>query len=270
MNLKFRIFAAAFFVISMSCAMSHAASAEQAIASTDTPFYKELDDVASKTPGLAVGLRLTERIKSDGKLFFIALDWLKNNSIAQSQVQKFNSFYFLIYSDLLLQAGQYYKNKGDEATFNELTKSSLMNLLFFEMLLSSDITRCEDKSVSSIKPILLGFRFKGLQPYFGLVAKPQMQGIWRSAKVLDDKYAERIPNKEVCSSGAAVSVDMLKQPGTKTIEVADPKQFGGKSRKIIPPEGYAYQPTYIDNATWNAQRHSINDQVIQAWAERFP
>lgn len=167
----------------------------------ETIFYTELSDHALETPGTEVGTILERRVAQDDTMFPVALKWLRENSLEQPDVRKFNSFYLLMYSDLLRRAALSHQKRGDQANFQELEKASIASLLFFDMLMAVDMARCENKSASSVRPELLDFRYKSHEPHYGLIETFEMWRFRRTAGELDAKYAQRPPNSELCPGG---------------------------------------------------------------------
>jgi len=202
-------------------------------------FSNRLDELAEETPGTPVGDFLQEHVGEDATLFSIGLNWLRENSLEQGNPQKFNSLYMLMYSDMLRQAAQSYKKRGDDATFQELEKASIASLLFSDMLITVDLARCVNKSAAGLRKELLEFRYKAHEPNMPLVTTFEMWKYRRTAAELETRFAARLPNAELCSGH-------------------------------LPPKKDARAPEFIEAAAWDAGREKSREAVKESWKKRFP
>jgi hypothetical protein len=237
------------------------------------PLYQQFDNSALTGGAAGVLPQLDRQLKEDPRSLAVIAGWLKDNSVAffalKKNISGFDSIYWAKYFDILMPAIAAEKKAGATSEYQSLSQTALLALYGYEVLVLADASRCDDVSVAGPIQETLGFRIKAIQDVYSFTSKEDMQQFWNLLIKVEEHSGRRPPNKVVCSSGAAKMADMLRQPGVRTQEHADPNYIGGKTTEVIPPPGYIYQPKYIDDNTWSIKRKEIRDKMPVVWRQRY-
>ena len=234
----------------------------------DKVFYAELDDMAGKQTAAAVSAYITERTRKEPRLTAAALDWARDNSIGQSDPQRLNAFYFMLYSDLAYLAAQAFKLQGMASTYQDLSKTAFASLLTFDLLTATDALRCEDKTARELRAPLVKPRYIMLDYVFDLMSYGDMQILFSAVLRSENAMDNRAPNRELCAGGSEGKLAMLEHPGTRQEKVEIPDQPGTMRTILIPPEGHHYEPKLVTQTEWLAAREKMQNAVRDSWYQR--
>ena len=241
----------------------------------DDSVYKKLDGLAPQ--GFAVVSDEVEDLlarQNNQKTNAAILEWLRDNTlyhhILKKDQQTFDTLYFAMYSDLLYKLARSYRAANHEKEYMALSKSALMPLYVFNALAVMDAKRCKDKSVMGPVMQMMRFRYDALKDVITSMKQEEVAEIyWRIAHKVEDQLKDRPPNKAICSSGMAKTVDLLNQSGVEKRVIEDPSYIGGKKTELIAPEGYEYQPKYIDKKEWASLRNETHASQRLGWEKHY-
>jgi hypothetical protein len=240
----------------------------------DNPLYHHLDDLELAKGAAATLKEIDTTLKADPRSIGTILVWSTDNTLGRDQMGKpiktFNSLYFAVVSDLLRSAASHFKAQNNLKDYLSASRNALLALYIYEALAAADAARCQDISVNGPMQKTFGLRERGLAYTNDFILQDVQQKLWSMALSEEDHFKDRPPNKEICSSGAAKMADLLKQPGIKQNTINDTSYFGGTRTEVTAPEGYEYQPQYIDDKAWQAKREDARTKILQSWIHQSP
>lgn len=234
------------------------------------PFYSEIDVVAEDNkPARDVIAFIELKVQDKPERINAAALWLRDNSVGQRDITKVNSLYFLTYSDFTLQLAQaYHKAKINDAWVSML-KTSIMALYIYEMMASMDAMRCADPTVlSAMREDTLIPRYGKFKESYEILSKSDFDFFESEAYLAEKKFEKRRPNEFICSLGAAKLADMLRQEGVQTFRAPNPAS-GRESMRVIPPQGYVFLPSFVDDTQWAKRREGMKKQLQKIWDDRY-
>lgn len=234
----------------------------------DKAFYAELDDMAAKQTAAAVSAYISERTRKEPRLMAAALDWARDNSVGQSNQQRLNGFYFMLYSDLAYLAAQAFKLQGMDSTYKDLSKTAFASLLTFDLLTATDALRCTDKTARELRAPLVKPRYIMLDYVFDLMTYEEMQKLFMAILRSESALGNRAPNRELCAGGSEGKLAMMNHPGTRQEKVEIPEQPGTMRTILVPPEDYHYEPGLISQIEWLGAREKMQHAVRDSWYQR--
>lgn len=234
------------------------------------PFYSEIDVAAADNkPARDVVAFIELKVQDKPERINAAALWLRDNSIGQRDITKVNSIYFLTYSDFTLQlAGAYERAKINDAWLDML-KSSVMALYIYEMMASMDAIRCADPTaLSAMREDTLIPRYGKFKAAYEVLSKSDFDFFESQADIADKKFERRRPNEFICSLGAAKLADMLRQEGVQTFRAPNPAS-GRESMRVIPPPGYTFTPSFVNDTEWIKRRAGMKKRLQKMWDHRY-
>lgn len=234
----------------------------------DKQFYAELDTMAATKTAAAVSAYITERTRKEPRLMAVALDWARDNSAGQEDLQKINGFYFMLYSDLAYLAAQAFKIQGLHDNYVDLSKTAFASLLTFDLLTATDALRCVDRTTREVRAPLVAPRYIMLDYVFDLMTYEEMQKLFMAILRSESSMGSRGPNRELCASGSEGKLHMLSHPGTRQEKVEMPDQPGTMRTILVPAEDYHYEPEYITQDEWLGARETMQNAVRDSWFQR--
>ncbi len=238
------------------------------ISAEDRLFYKLLDEKAADGTAAEVGELVLKNINENPRRLAVALDWARDNSVRQKNPAKLNSLYFMLYADLEYFAAQAFLEQKMTAQFLDMSKTALAALMTFEVLLATDIARCQDSSARSILIPLMAPRMEALHYAYGLFDEQQMQTMAVSILSGVSGMWNRAPNKEICASGRESVIKALEQ-GATTAQVSRGRKILGNQTVLIPPKDFTVEPKFIDHNTWMEKSGEIYKNIGHSWAQRY-
>lgn len=238
------------------------------ISAEDRLFYKLLDEKSVDGTAAEVGELVLKNINENPRRLAVALDWARDNSVRQKDPARLNSLYFMLYADLEYFAAQAFLEQKMTAQFLDMSKTALAALMTFEVLLATDIARCEDQSARSILIPLMAPRMEALHYAYGLFDPQEMQTM--SVSILSGVSGmwNRAPNKEICASGRESVIKALEEGGT-TAKAPKRKGDMGEKTILIPPKDFAVEPKFIDHNAWMEKSAETYKNIGQSWAKRY-
>lgn len=247
--------------------VEHGSSPYQ-ISAEDRLFYQLLDEKAAEGNAAAVGELVLKNINENPRRLAVALDWARDHSVFQKDPKKINSLYFMLYSDLEYFAAQAFLEQKMTAQFIDMSKTALAALSTAEVLLATDIARCQDQSARSILIPLMAPRMQALNYAYGLFDEQQMQSM--SVMVMSGVASmwNRAPNKEVCASGRESVIKALEQ-GARTAKAPQGNNILGDQTVLIPPKDFSVEPKFIDHNTWMEKTAEIYKNISASWSQRY-
>jgi hypothetical protein len=234
------------------------------------PFYSEIDVMAeNNTPARDVVAFIELKVQDKPERINAATLWLRDNSIGQRDITKVNSIYFLTYSDLTLQLARAYKGAKIIDAWRDMLKSSTMALYIYEIMASMDAMRCADPTVlSAMREDTLIPRYGNIKDAYTVLLKADFDFMETQAYIAEKKFERRRPNEFICSLGAAKLADMLRQEGVQTFKAPNPAS-GRDSTRVIPPRGYTFTPSFVDDTEWAKRREGMKKRIQKLWDDRY-
>ena len=194
-----------------------------------------------------IKLRIDEALKKDPRLVPAALNWVRSYAETRDN-EKFNSLFFMIYSDLNRLSLRTVK-QGTPQYKNFLT-GALQTLLALEVMLTSDFARCRSMVDPSTAGLLIAPRYEALNFSYSLLNQKEMTRIWDYALRADAAMAGRAPNKEVCSGGVNIGLAVIQ----------------GAPAEVIPKP---VEAKFVDDDDWHKERTKIRAELRQYWEKRY-
>lgn len=225
------------------------------------PFYAEILEAAKTKDALEMVHFLDTKMGEDRQRIHPISIWLRDNSVRQRDISKVNSLYFLSYSDILFVMAYGYKKAGHDKEFHGLAGEALQSLYVFETLAMADALRCEDTSaLFAVDKNTLMERIKDplIKETYLNSTKEAIEKLVTVGLSVENYFASRPHNRNICSMGAAKMADLLKQQGVQTKDIADPSYVGGHKTEVIAPSGYKYEPKYISDEEWDKKRTGLS------------
>lgn len=233
------------------------------------PFYNEVVEAAKTKNARDLIEFLDIKIQDKPERIHPASLWLRSNTVAQRDIKKANALYFLSYSDIMLQLALAHKKANDSISYIAMTKTAVLLLYIFEMMASVDAMRCADPSVlPAVQSNMVAPRLAKISYAFEMLPKSDFEFFANEAITADKKFDLRKPNDYICGLGGAKLADMLRQQGVVTLEAKNPAT-GRTSMRVIPPQGYEYEPVYISDTEWMKRRPIVQDRIRSMWQLRF-
>ena len=234
------------------------------------PFYSEIDVVAEDNkPARDVVAFIELKVQDKPDRINAASLWLRDNSIGQRDITKVDSIYFLTYSDLTLQLARAYESAKITDAWQDMMKSSVMALYIYEMMASMDAMRCADPTVlSAMREDTLIPRYAKFKDAYAMLSKSDFDFFETQAYVAEKKFQKRRPNEFICSLGAAKLADMLRQEGVQTFRAPNPAN-GRESMRVIPPRGYTFTPSFVDDTEWAMRHEGMKKKLQKIWDDRY-
>ena len=234
------------------------------------PFYSEIDVAAENDmPAREVVGFIELKVQDKPERINAASLWLRDNSLGQRDITKVNSIYFLSYSDLTLQLAQAYHAAKVHDAWLDMLKSSIMAMYIYEMMASLDAMRCADPTaLSAMREDTLMPRYDKFSEAYEILSKSDFDFFERQAYIAEKKFEKRRPNEFICSLGAAKLADMLRQEGVQTFRAPNPAS-GRDSMRVIPPPGYKFMPSFVNDTEWAKRREGMKKQLQKVWDDRY-
>lgn len=238
-----------------------------------TPFYAEIVEAAKTKQGRELVQYFHEELQKNPQRADAISIWLRDNAIKQQDVSKIDALYFLSYADVLFFMAPGYQRGGQAEAAKGLLETAMMTLYAYEYMATMDALRCDDKSVlGAMRQNTLASRISdpAVKETYKLFPQESFDLFAKVAVQLEQKLAQRPPNRFICSMGMAKMADLLKQPGVQKKETkAEGYVGGGKAIELIAPEGYRYQPVYVPDDEWNVRRGEMKGRLIKNWQGRY-
>ncbi|MDY0008757.1 MAG: hypothetical protein RBS08_03540 [Bdellovibrionales bacterium] len=238
------------------------------IAIVHKAFYTRLDDRAKTHTAADVSTYIHASIQNDPALLAVALDWARDNSAGQGDLQNLNPFYFMVYTDLAYLGAQAFEMQGMRAEYEDLSKAAFASLLTFDVLTATDALRCADKTVRDLRTTLVAPRYQLLDYVFDIMSPEQMDELFITILRTESAMGLRAENRELCAGGAEGKLALLQHPDAKRTEIDVPETPGAKRTILVPPENFKFQPSYISLDDWLALREPMQNAVRDSWFQR--
>jgi hypothetical protein len=234
------------------------------------PFYPQIVAAAQTLKGRELVDFLDLAIQEDPQRMEPIAYWLRDNSFLTHDPKKVNALYFMAYADVLFWRAQFYGKAGDTLSQRTFLKESLQSLYAFEALASADALRCTDKTVlESVRNNILLSRFNRVISAYAVFSEKDITAMGKIALLIEERFADRPKNDDICGMGAAKVLDISRQPGVKKKFVDDPGAGGQMRTMLVPPPGYVYHPEYISDDEWAKQRKKSDDFLDSDWLRRY-
>jgi hypothetical protein len=150
-----------------------------------------------------------------------------------------------------------------------MLKTSIMALYIYEMTSTMDAMRCADPTVlSAMREDTLIPRYGKFKEAYEILPKADFEFFESEAYVAEKKFEKRRPNEFICSLGAAKLADMLRQEGVQTFRAPNPAS-GRESMRVIPPPGYTFMPSFVNDTEWAKRRTGMKKQLQKIWDDRY-
>lgn len=233
------------------------------------PFYKSLDEEASKRTGKDMLEYLDHSMQRDPSLIAVVSLWLRDNSVGQSDPKKINALFFLTYADTLLVMAEGYRVTGKPAEYRAMTQTALFNLHVFELMGSLDAARCQDPTALAAIRKMVSDRVGVFDAAYRMFPRDVIDRLQKTAIQEEAKNILRDPNIDICNMGQARLHDLSRTPGAKRRTVTDPRYPGGKRTVYVPPPSYSYTPAIVPTSEWGDKRDKLLDEVTTEWGKRY-
>lgn len=244
------------------------AAPASADAAEDKAFYDELEVLATRETAAIVTAYINKRVREKPRLLAVAMDWARDHSVGQQDLQKLNGYYYLLYSDLTFMASQAFKIAGIENEYKDMVRTSFASLLTFDLLMATDALRCKDTSVRDIRGPLVKPRYELLDNAFDYLAPEDIYRLFLTVSKAESAMGSRAPNAELCAGGIVGKTAQLNDPATQHIEVDNPDMPGTKRTILMPPPDFTFTPEYVTDDEWQEARARMQAAVRDSWFQR--
>ncbi|HRJ65591.1 MAG TPA: hypothetical protein PLW48_00515 [Alphaproteobacteria bacterium] len=249
-------------------AAQNSAATAKTLPDEDKAFYAELDAIAAKGNAAAVTAHIQKNTREKPRLLAVSLDWARDNSVGQQDLQKLNAYYYMLYSDLAFMASQAFKISGMDAEHKDMVRTSFASLLAFDLLAATDALRCKDTSAREVRGHLVKPRYALLEDAFDYLAPEDTYRLFLTVSRAENAMAARAPNKELCADGAIGKMALLNDPGTRRIDVDSPDMPGVKRTVLVPASDFKFTPEYVTDTEWQEARTRMRAAVHESWIQR--
>lgn len=213
-----------------------------------SPLHGQLENyVRHGKPVMFIKMRIDEAIKKDPRLIPAALNWVRPYAETRDN-EKFNSLYFMVYSDLNRLSLRTVKQNSPQ--YRAFLTAALQNLLALEVALTADFARCRSMVDPSTAGLLIAPRYEALNFAYGVLNQKEMQRVWDYALRAEAAMAARAPNKEICSGGVNIGLAFMQ----------------GAPAEIIPKP---VEAKFIDDDDWQKERNDIRAELRKYWEKRY-